>query len=280
MSESENESQGKGFKGLQSLSSRSPGGAVEPSPLRAREERTPESPSAPPKATAQPAQPLRPESKTAAPAWRGWVIGLGILGSIVGFLVWIGSQPSPTRSYQVRSTSSYEAPPLAEVAPTELASGPTITIPPVGNGLVLSSDKIRYCVYEDRRIKGAEKAVDNYVQVSVDAFNAMVDDYNSRCGYFRYKSGALEPIQREADQIQMQLEREGRERMTPILEGVAAADAAMQSADAAAAAAEAASYAAASEFVDQTGALGDEAAQDTEGRPFGEEDLSEPGSDY
>lgn len=168
---------------------------------------------------------------------------------------------------------------MAEAAPTELPSGPAITIPPVGNGLVLSSDKIRYCVYEGRRIKGAEKAVDNYVQVSVEAFNAMVDDYNARCGYFRYRAGALMPIEREADQIQMQLEREGRDRMTPILESVAAADAAMQSADAAAAA-EAASYVAASEFVDQTGALGDEAAQDTEGRPFGEEDLSEQESDY
>ncbi len=86
-------------------------------------------------------------------------------------------------------------------------------MPPVGNGLVLASDQIRYCVYEDRRIKGAEKVVDNYNQASVSMFNAMVDDYNSRCSHFQYRRGALTPIQSEADQIQAQLEQEGRERM-------------------------------------------------------------------
>jgi len=86
-------------------------------------------------------------------------------------------------------------------------------MPPVGDGLLLTSDQVRYCVYEDRRIKGAERAVNTYEQTSVNTFNAMVDDYNSRCSYFQYRQGALTPIQSEADQIQAQLEQEGRERM-------------------------------------------------------------------
>ena len=87
-------------------------------------------------------------------------------------------------------------------------------MPPVGNGLVLTSDQIRYCVYEDRRIKGAEKAVDSYNQASVNSFNTMVEDYNSRCGHFRYRDGTLAPIEDEANAIQRQLEQEGQARMT------------------------------------------------------------------
>ena len=126
---------------------------------------------------------------------------------------------------------------VSEPTPAEPPPGPTVTMPPVGNGLVLTSDQIRYCVYEDRRIKGAEKVVNNYDQTSVSTFNAMVDDYNSRCSHFQYRQGALSPIETEADQIQTQLEQEGRDRMIPTQTydpAAAAADAAAAAADAAA----------------------------------------------
>lgn len=211
MSDPESKSQGKGFKGLQSLGSKSP----EPPALPERKADRPALlPAWEETNTQQAAQPQPIQSQTAAPPWRGWVIGLGILGAIVLFIVWAANQSSSSSSYSAPSSTDYSSI-ASEPAPAEPPPGPTITMPPVGNGLVLASEQIRYCVYEDRRIKGAEKVVNNYNQASVSMFNAMVDDYNSRCSHFQYRQGALTPIQSEADQIQAQLEQEGRERMIP-----------------------------------------------------------------
>lgn len=229
MSDPENKNQGKGFKGLQSLGSES---SEPPAPA----EHKPDPAALPPAweegTTQQTTQPQPTQSQTAAPPWRGWVIGLGILGAIAAFFIWAGNQSSSSSYYSPSTATDYSS-----SAPVEPPPGPAITMPPVGNGRVLTSDQIRYCVYEDRRIKGAERAVNNYDQTSVSTFNAMVDDYNSRCSHFQYRQGALTPIQIEADQIQAQLEQEGRERM--FNGDAAAADAAQAAADTAADAADA-----------------------------------------
>lgn len=67
--------------------------------------------------------------------------------------------------------------------------------PPVGTDNVLNSAQIRYCLSEKIRIEGADSVVNTYKQAEVNRFNSMVDDYNSRCGEFRYLRGTLEDIQ-------------------------------------------------------------------------------------
>lgn len=241
MSDPENRNQGKGFNGLQSIGSKLPEPAPETAIISEHKQNTTELPPAWENTTPQPVQPQANLSQTAAPQWRGFVFGLGILGAIVVLIIWVGSQSSSNNAYSTAAAADYSST-VPENMPTVAPPGPTITPPPIGNGLVLTSDQIRYCVYEDRRIKGAEKAVNNYNQWSVDTFNAMVEDYNGRCGHFRYRQGALTPIEAEADQILAQLEQEGRERL---LGGdVAGADAAQAAADAAADAADAAAAAA------------------------------------
>ena len=84
--------------------------------------------------------------------------------------------------------------------------------PPVGSNLVFSTAQIRYCLAEDIRMESAKSVVNNYVDSDVDRFNAMVADYNSRCGSFRYRSGALESARREIEQYRSQLQSEGRSR--------------------------------------------------------------------
>ncbi|MBK6280972.1 MAG: peptidoglycan-binding protein [Gammaproteobacteria bacterium] len=59
---------------------------------------------------------------------------------------------------------------------------------------------------------GAKSAVNNYNDSDVDRFNAMVADYNSRCGSFRYRSGALESARRDIEPYRSQLQSEGRSR--------------------------------------------------------------------
>ena len=243
MSNPENKDQGKGFKGLQSLGAKSP---EVPAPA----ERKPEPPVLPPaweeKSTQQTAQSEPTQSQTAVSPSRYWVVGLGILGVIVVFFIWAGNQSSSNAPYSPSSATGYSSA-ASESTQADPAPEPAMRMPPVGNGLVLTSEQIRYCVYEGRRIKGAEKVVNSYNEWSVDTFNAMVDDYNSRCSNYQYRQGALTPIEREADQIRTQLEQEGRERL---IDGdAAAADAAQvaaaqAAADTAAAAADAAAVAA------------------------------------
>jgi peptidoglycan hydrolase-like protein with peptidoglycan-binding domain len=77
---------------------------------------------------------------------------------------------------------------------------------------VFSTAQIRYCLAEDIRMEGAKAALNNYSDSDVDRFNAMVADYNSRCGSFRYRSGALESARRDVEPYRGQLQVEGRSR--------------------------------------------------------------------
>src|SRR3546814_13694003 len=90
------------------------------------------------------------------------------------------------------SSAGYSPP-----AQSQALSRPTGSKPPVGQNLVLSSEQIRYCLAEDIRMDGAKSAINNYSDYDVDRFNAMVADYNSGCGSFRYRSGALTSARRD-----------------------------------------------------------------------------------
>lgn len=210
MSDPNNESQQKGFKGLHGLGAKKPepasGPPENPTPIA-----KPELPAA--WQATQQGQSQQPQSKTAAPRWRAWLFTLGAIGVFIWFVSWVGENSSSNSSASSNSSPSAARRESQAVVEPSAPSEPSIDKPPVGTGRVFTSAQIRYCVYEDRRIKGAEKAVDNYDQQSVDTFNGMVDDFNSRCSNFRYRQGALAPIEREADQIHAQLEDEGRQRM-------------------------------------------------------------------
>ncbi|MBX7134230.1 MAG: peptidoglycan-binding protein [Fimbriimonadaceae bacterium] len=77
---------------------------------------------------------------------------------------------------------------------------------------MLSTAQIRYCLAEDIRMDAAKSAVNSYSDSDVDRFNAMVADYNSRCGSFRYRSGALESARRDIEPYRSQLQAEGMSR--------------------------------------------------------------------
>ncbi|WP_084590783.1 peptidoglycan-binding domain-containing protein [Arenimonas metalli] len=64
-------------------------------------------------------------------------------------------------------------------------------------------------------MNSAEAVLDNRNGSDVDLFNGMVADYNSRCGNFRYRSGALERARREVESYRLQLDAAGRSRFMP-----------------------------------------------------------------
>ena len=85
--------------------------------------------------------------------------------------------------------------------------------PPVGTNNILGRDEIRYCLSEEIRMGAMKEAVDLYAETEVDRFNATVQDYNSRCGQFRYRQGSLESVRREVEAQRTRLETEGTLRI-------------------------------------------------------------------
>ncbi|WP_338879010.1 peptidoglycan-binding domain-containing protein [Achromobacter veterisilvae] len=218
--------EGKGFAGLSSLVS-----DVDTTP-------TPPSPKKEPAAAAlsaghaasQPTQPRPPTSQQrktyqepAQPSSGGSSGGKWVLGivAIIGVFWLIGQSNKTTKTSPVpayfppaRSAAPSYVPPAPAPAPLQpqAPSRPTESKPPVGRNLVFSNEQIRYCLAEDIRMDAAKSALNTYSDYDVDRFNAMVADYNSRCGNFRYRSGALEGARREIEPYRSLFQSEGRSR--------------------------------------------------------------------
>jgi hypothetical protein len=129
------------------------------------------------------------------------------------YLLWLGS------SSDKPSSRRYDPPPATTGIDFSSQAALTEEKPPVGTDRVLTTAQLRYCVSEKIRVEAANKALNVYVSSDVDRFNAMVDDYNSRCGSFRYRRGALESTQRDVERSRFLLEVEGRARLSQTLGG-------------------------------------------------------------
>jgi hypothetical protein len=208
----------KGFAGLSSLVSdvdTTPSSAAnkEPAaaaPSAARPAPPPAQPQPQPQARQRQTYQERPQPSFGSSGGK-WVLGIA---AVIGAL-WLIGQPNET------STSSAPAysPPTQNAAPSysppaqpQAPSRPTESKPPAGQDLVFSREQIRYCLAEEIRMNGAKSTLNNYSNYEVDRFNAMVADYNSRCGSFRYRSDTLEGARREIEPYRNQLQSEGRRR--------------------------------------------------------------------
>ena len=215
--EEQNNGEGKGFAGLASLVSDvdtalPPADKKEPTGTSGASTSNPR----PTAHTAQP-QPSQPQSYREPPqpssgsSGGKWVFGIA---AVIGVLWLIGQSnksttaPSPTYTPSAQST----APSYSQPAQPQAPAPPQESKPTVGQGLVLSTAQIKYCLAEDIRIDGARSALNSYSDSDVDQFNVMVADYNSRCGNYRYRSGALESARREIEPYRAQLKAEGRSR--------------------------------------------------------------------
>lgn len=214
--ENNKKNEGKGFAGLSSLVS-----DVDTPPPAPKTEAagatTSTGRSASAAAQPQPQQPTQrqtyqePPQPSSGSSGGKWILGIA---AVVGLLWLIGQSNKPTSS----SAPAY-SPPAQSAAPSysppaqpQAPSVPQESKPPVGQDLVFSTAQIRYCLAEDIRMEGAKAALNNYSDSDVDRFNAMVADYNSRCGSFRYRSGALESARRDVEPYRSQLQAEGRSR--------------------------------------------------------------------
>jgi peptidoglycan hydrolase-like protein with peptidoglycan-binding domain len=150
-----------------------------------------------------------------------WLV---IVGVIILGLSWLNSEPTNKSSVpphidystpppNVNSTAAHEDSQHAPKHPSGPIR-PTEEKPPVGTCLNFNAAQIRYCLAEDIRLGQAKEIINNYLTSDVDRFNAMVTDYNSRCGHFRYRTGALESAKSDVERYRENLESEGRDRFT------------------------------------------------------------------
>ncbi len=140
-----------------------------------------------------------------------WLIGIGAaFGSILLYGAFVSQEPTASPSPAAPYQPSTYAPTVEPTAPEAVANDVSTEIPPVGDNQVLWGPQIRYCLAEEIRISSAEAVVNSYNGLDVDRFNAKVNDYNSRCGSFRYRSGALESARADVERHRSELEAEGR----------------------------------------------------------------------
>jgi Putative peptidoglycan binding domain len=164
-----------------------------PSETRATQEQAPASP--------EPDHP--PAQRPGRSSLGAWLL---VLAPIVG-LIWFSwesenTAPRPA-SQQARGPESLQR---------QTQNRPTESKPPVGTSNALSAAQIRYCLAEDIRLEAARPFVDSYTNSDVDRFDAMVSDYNSRCGEFRYRSSALASARSDVESYRSLLQTEGRNR--------------------------------------------------------------------
>jgi len=130
-----------------------------------------------------------------------WLIGIGLLFGIPFLSGLFNNQSQSTKPTQATVNTA------ASTATTE-------QIPPIGTGRSLGPAEIRYCLSEDIRLEAARGVVNDYSDSQINRFNAMVDDYNSRCGRFRYNPGTLASVKADVERNRSALEAQGHRRFS------------------------------------------------------------------
>ena len=213
----------KGFSGLSSLASdvdetvgdsarRNVQGAKPAARGRSKDEQQPPRESAAkPRPVPPPQLELEPEvvpsgtSRTPASGssrvkWFWGLVGLGVLIWLFNIAQEDSRRPSTGPPYTPLSPSpSYS---LSQTPEAQI-SGLEFSQPPLGEDNILSVVQIRWCLREDIRIEVLRPMPTTNSQI--DQFNAVVADYNSRCGSYRYRKGTLTRAQREVERVRVQI---------------------------------------------------------------------------
>ncbi len=80
--------------------------------------------------------------------------------------------------------------------------------PPPGQGRTFNRSQVRYCVFQGERINAIRPHAST--EYTINRFNLMIADYNSRCSDYRYRAGELTSIQHEAVRRASELQADAR----------------------------------------------------------------------
>lgn len=207
----------KGFSGLSDLASEvSVDEPIKPEP---KADAKPSAPKQPQRETAS-SEPERKTTSSPPPVETvrsgksgGGSGGKWILGIIaVVFVIWLvnnGGQSNKKTSYSPPSPSqSYNYPqsspaPAVQTPSATQSAGLQYTKPSVGTNNVLSVPEIRWCIREGIRIEEMSDIINT--NEGIDEFNRIVNDYNSRCGSYRYRQGSQTRAERDVEAYRSQI---------------------------------------------------------------------------
>ena len=132
-----------------------------------------------------------------------FLIFLVVIISIILVISENNKSDEPTLKY-TPSTNSYKKQPAITVS-----RKPVETKPPYGTNKILNREQIRYCLAQGIRIDAIGEKVNNYSTSEIDKSNALVNDYNSRCATYRYRSGVQSGAQRDINKYKSTYTKEG-----------------------------------------------------------------------
>lgn len=202
MTEGENK---KGFAGLSSLESNVNPIVSDPLPEKPSQEVKAESEarvnstlaSPPPISKVVPKYTYSPEMDFIKKYWLWIAIGIFVIWA------WASSGDKSPSSSSGSSNYSYSSNNLTESLPSYGS----------GAGHTLNASEIYYCLAETVRIDANRGTVIQYDNFSIDRFNRTIEDYNARCGDYRYKPSALTSANKALDANRYSIEAQGRARM-------------------------------------------------------------------
>jgi len=124
-------------------------------------------------------------------------------------------QPTDLLSDTQRA-SELDSPPMQSSTQTNTASSAIsrfrAEVPPISSNHVHSTSEIRWCLREGIRIDAVRSL--NETQADVSKFNRLVDNYNSRCGSYRYRQGSLASAKRDVEPYRSQIRKDARQAAT------------------------------------------------------------------
>lgn len=143
-------------------------------------------------------------------------IGWSVFAAIIFAIIVAEDSSNSGLSYDpsANSGSDYTGDPIevaeladvtGDVADTAAAQGPYADVPvgsqtetppaPYQDYRTVSVSELRYCIRQEARLESLR-----YEQMSnpqIDRFNSAIEDYNSRCGSFRYRDSDMDAVKRE-----------------------------------------------------------------------------------
>jgi hypothetical protein len=204
MSKEDSKGKGRGFAGLAEIappppSPRTPPLAPKPS---APPPPSPQTANSTPGPSRQPPAALPPNTKGKTD-FTPWVVGAIVLG-----VIWLFASNSSESSSRPSSytPSDQAAAPAPSYVPPPPAPPAAESPPPAGITYALDDSQLRYCIAQKIRVTTWEGATTADNNADIDRFNARVEDYNSRCGHFKYRRGALERVTAEVEQDRSRIE--------------------------------------------------------------------------
>jgi hypothetical protein len=159
-------------------------------------------------------------SKSTGFGWaaRAAIASVVLLGA--GFILYsqrpvsVANEPRPAPT--VEAALPLSPAPLPTPSPVVPERPPAVMIgakPAVGTNLVLTQPEIVYCLADKLRIETWKGALDGKPPRVLSRFNATVDEYNSRCGSYRYRRSDMDSAQVDVDRLRDAIQKEARSKI-------------------------------------------------------------------